>query len=237
MKDEGMDEVLNNAARGSGDMKPETLARIAASIQPSMRRVRPLPPAWMMAAGLVLICAAVAFAGAARAGFLGFAKMDLAQRFLIFPVLAALAWAAGTGFVKEMTPASLRRMSAGAQLGFSIAVLLSLFALLFRDGQTDHFVSLGVVCLATGFLHAIPAGLLCWLTARRGFAFNPVTAGLAAGLLGGLAGVGVLELHCPNFEAAHILVWHTAVVPVSGVAGALVGWIVRRRERPIEPVA
>jgi hypothetical protein len=45
-----------------------------------------------------------------------------------------------------------------------------------------------------------------------------------------LAGVGVLELHCPNFEAAHILVWHTAVVPVSGAAGAIVGWIAQRWE-------
>jgi len=36
-----------------------------------------------------------------------------------------------------------------------------------------------------------------------------------------------LELHCPNLEAAHVLVWHVAVVPVSAVVGALVGWAVR----------
>lgn len=230
MKDEGMDEILNNAARGPGEPKPETLARIAASIQPSMQPVRHLPSAWMMAGGLVLICATVAFAGAARAGFLGVAKMDLLERALIFPALAALTWAAGIGFVKEMTPASLRRVSAGALLGLSIAALLALFALLFRDSRTDHFVSAGVACLATGFLHAIPAGLLSWLLLRRGFALNPITAGLAAGVLAGLAGVGVLELHCPNFGAAHILVWHTAVVPVSGAAGAIVGWIAQRWE-------
>jgi hypothetical protein len=229
-----MDEVLDKAAHGSGDPKAETLARIAASIQSSMQPVRPLPPAWMMAGGLVLICAAVAFAGAARAGFLGFSKMDLPERFLIFPVLALLTWAAAIGFMKEMTPASHRRVSAGTLLGLSIAVLLALFALLFRDYQTDHFVSLGVVCLATGFLHAIPVGLLSWLVVRRGFALNPVAAGMAAGALAGLAGVGVLELHCPDLEAAHILVWHTAVVPVSGAAGALVGWIVRRRESRFE---
>jgi hypothetical protein len=48
-------------------------------------------------------------------------------------------------------------------------------------------------------------------------------------MLGGLAGVGVLELHCTNFQAAHVLVWHTAVVPLSGAAGALVGWTLHLR--------
>jgi len=39
----------------------------------------------------------------------------------------------------------------------------------------------------------------------------------------------VLELHCANFEAAHLLVWHTAVVPVSGAAGAVLAWAVFRQ--------
>jgi hypothetical protein len=54
---------------------------------------------------------------------------------------------------------------------------------------------------------------------------------LAAGTLAGLAGVGMLELHCPNFQATHILVWHTAVVPVSAALGALLGWTIRFRAR------
>ena len=41
----------------------------------------------------------------------------------------------------------------------------------------------------------------------------------------------VLELHCVNFEALHVLVWHTAVVPVSAAAGALVGWALRSRRK------
>jgi hypothetical protein len=103
------------------------------------------------------------------------------------------------------------------------------FAFLFRDYQTDHFFSIGIVCLLTGLLHAIPAALLGWLLIRRGFAVNPVSAGLVAGMLGGLAGVGVLELHCPNFQAIHVLVWHTAVVALSATAGALAGWALRLR--------
>ena len=37
----------------------------------------------------------------------------------------------------------------------------------------------------------------------------------------------MLELHCANFLALHILLWHTAVLPASAAAGALVGWALR----------
>ena len=227
MKDEEIDNVLKNASPAPYDLNPETLQRIANSIKPTFRPVRPLPPTWVMAAGLVLVCAAVSLAGAARAGFFGFAKMDLIDRLLLFPALVLLAWAAASEFVRLMIPGSLRRISPGGLLGLCSAALLAVLAILFRDYQSDHFFSLGIVCLLTGFVHAIPAGLLAWLLLRRGFAVNPISAGLVAGVLGGLAGVGVLELHCPNFQAAHVLVWHTAVLPLSGAAGALVGWLLR----------
>ena len=231
MRDEEIDEVLKKAARAPDDLRPEMLQRVADSIKPSLCPVRPLPPTWVMAGGLVLVCAVVSFAGAARAGFFGFEKMDLLERLLIFPALVLLAWMAGSEFVHAMIPGSRRRISPGAFLGFASAALLAVFAFLFRDYRTDHFFSVGIVCLLTGFLHAIPAALLGWLLLRRGFAVSSVSAGLVAGVLGGLAGVGVLELHCPNFEAAHVLVWHTAVVPLSGAAGALVAWTLRCRHR------
>lgn len=229
MKDEEIDDVLKRAAQTPLDLKPETLQRVAASIKPSLRPVRPLPPTWMMAGALVLVCAAVSLAGAARAGFFGFAKMDLLDRALIFPALVIFACMAAIAFVHAMIPGSPRRISPGALLGFVCAALLAVFAFLFRDYHVHNFVAIGIVCLLTGLLHAIPAALLAWFLLRRGFALNPVSAGLAAGLLGGLAGVGMLELHCPNFEAAHVLVWHTAVVPLSGAVGALAAWALRLR--------
>ena len=51
---------------------------------------------------------------------------------------------------------------------------------------------------------------------------NRTAAGLAAGTLAGLAGLTMLEFHCANFNAMHVMVWHTAVVPVSGLVGAIV---------------
>ncbi|MGA3372982.1 MAG: NrsF family protein [Terracidiphilus sp.] len=227
MKDQEIDGLLKKAGRAPHDLAPEILQRVADSIKPSLHPVRPLPPTCVMTCGLVLVCAAVSLAGAARAGFFGLEKMDFLERSLIFPVLVLLAWLAGSEFAHAMIPGSLRRISSRALLGFGCAALLILFAFLFRDYHTDHFFSIGIVCLLTGFLHAIPAALLGWLVLRRGFAVNSVSAGLAAGTLGGLAGVGVLELHCPNFQAAHVLVWHVAVVPLSGAAGAFVAWMLR----------
>jgi len=227
MKEEEIDHALNKAAQTPLDLEPELLKRISASLQTSLRPVRPLPPAWMVTCGLILICALISVAGAERLGFAGVEKMNLLERLLVFPVLLALAWVMAMRFVREMIPGSHRRISTGTLIAMGCAALLALFALLFHDYQITHFVSIGVACLITGFVHAVPAGLLGWLLLRRGFAVNAVSAGLIAGALAGLAGLGVLELQCPNFEVAHLLVWHTGVVPLSSAVGAFVGWLAR----------
>ena len=68
---------------------------------------------------------------------------------------------------------------------------------------------------------ALPAGATTLLALRRGFAVNAQVAGLVTGALSGLAGVAMLELHCANLQALHILVWHTAVLPVTALGGYL----------------
>ena len=231
MKDEEIDQALKEAAQARQSVDPLLIERIRASIKPSLRPVRPLPPVWLMGLGLVSISAAVSLAGAARSGFFGIAKMNVLERSLVFPALGILACLAAVSFVHQMIPASRIRLSSRGLLALSSIAMLALFADLFRDYHVEHFLSAGIVCLLTGLLHAIPAGLLSWLMLRRGFAVNPASAGLVAGTLGGLAGVGLLELHCPNFEAAHILVWHTAVLPLSAGLGSLLGWTVRMRAR------
>jgi len=235
MRDREMDEILELAAQARHDVEPALLQRVAGSIKSSMRPVRPLPPTWVLASALILICAAVALAGAARAGFYGIEKMSVLERSLIFPVLGILGWVVAAEFVSEMIPGSRRRIAPGALLGIGSLALLGLFAVLFRDYRTNDFVSAGIVCLMTGLLHAVPTGLVSWWLLRRGFAVNSVAAGLAGGTLAGLAGVTMLELHCANFQALHVLLWHTAVVPGSGAAGASLAWALRFRARSGAP--
>jgi len=38
----------------------------------------------------------------------------------------------------------------------------------------------------------------------------------------------MLELHCPNLKAIHVMVWHVAVVVVSGLVGWAIGWMADR---------
>lgn len=229
MKEEELDQILNRSAGEEAALKPEVLSRIADSVKASLRPVRALPSVRLLTGGVLLVCAAVSVIGAARAGYFGFAKMDSLERWLIFSALGILAWAAASSFVRAMIPGSRRYMTVAALMGWTCLAMAGVFGLLFRDYATHHFFSAGVACLLAGVLHAIPAGLLSWLLLRRGFAVDAVKAGLAAGLVGGLTGVGMLELHCPNFEAAHVLVWHIAVVPVSGALGASIGWLLRLR--------
>jgi hypothetical protein len=185
--------------------------------------VRPLAAPWILTGTLLLICAAVGVLGAARVGFQGVVALSTAQRVLILGTLALLAWFVAAQAVREWIPGSRGRMGGVAMLLTVSLALLAVFALLLQDYRTTHFVSAGLACLFTGVLHAIPAGLLVWLLLRRGYAVNGVAAGLAAGVLAGLAGVTMLELHCPNLETFHVLVWHTLVVPVSAALGAILG--------------
>jgi hypothetical protein len=161
--------------------------------------------------------------------------MNLPMRMLIFPALGILALLSANTLVQQMIPGSRRRFSSGTILALGSVGLAGVFALVFRDYQTDQFISAGIPCLLTGLLFAIPAALFSWLLLRRGFAVHPVSAGCVAGTLAGLAGVGMLALHCPNFEAAHVLVWHTAVVPLSSALGAAAGWLLRRRSSSNKP--
>ena len=229
MTDKEIDEALGRIAQAPHQVDPALLKAVSDSIKPSMRPVRPLPPSWMLSGGVILISAVIAIAGAARAGFYGIEKLDLLQRTLIFSSLGIFIWAAAQEFMNQMIPGSRHRLGPRALIQTSTVTLLGVFALLFHDYRTTHFLSAGVGCLLTGLLHAIPTGLISWWFLRRGFAVNSIAAGLAAGTLGGLAGVTMLELHCDNFQAFHVILWHTAVVPLSGAAGALLAWALRFR--------
>jgi hypothetical protein len=225
LNDREIDKLFNSAKIPQGP-KAETLGRIAQSIAESMGPVRVLPPRWMLTGGAVVICAMVALLGAVALGFAGIAKMTALERGAVFSALVILVLAAASELVSTIVPGSRRRFSSGALLMVAFLCLAAVLAACFRDYQTTLFMHAGLVCLAVGFVHAIAAGLLSWLVLRRCVAMDAVSSGLAGGTLAGLAGIGMLELHCPNFQAAHVLVWHLGVLLISAGLGALCGWVV-----------
>jgi hypothetical protein len=241
INDREIDGIFERAANAPDAVDPRVLARASASMASSLQPVRPLPPPGRIATWLFLISVSIAIAGASSIGFYGVRKLSVAAIAAIFPALAMFTWFAALLSVSTMTPGGFRwknpaliepLMAKVWRLLIVIMVLwIGLDAVLFRDYGFDGFVQQGIPCLRAGLIVAAPAGIASWLVLRHGFAVNSQAAGFSAGMLAGLAGVMMLELHCPNFLAPHIMVWHTAVIPVSALAGSVLAAMFGRRER------
>lgn len=236
MKEKDIDEILERAAPNEVD--PALLGRISASMA-GFQPVRPMAPVWMLSLWLLTISAVIAVTSASALGMAGIRELSVAEIGTIFPALAIFTWLAALLSAAQMTPGGMRWknpmvmepvMNSPAMLLLVILLAwVAVDALLFRDFQTGAFIQEGMPCLRAGLIVAIPAGIAAWLILRRGFAVNPSGAGLGAGTLAGLAGLAMLELHCANFLAPHVMVWHTAVIPVSALVGAMLARIAVRR--------
>jgi Negative regulator of sigma F len=67
--------------------------------------------------------------------------------------------------------------------------------------------------------------------ARRGAILYPAMTGAATGLIAGLVGTSVLEIHCPNLNGWHTMVWHLGVAVVCSIAGLGLGLKSEMRSR------
>jgi hypothetical protein len=221
MSDPEIDRLFDRAADANPEIDPALLDRVAQSIGSPIPAVRPLAPAWLLTGGLLLLCAALALAGGMILGPHGILKMNAIDIAAIFPALVLLLGLAASLSAAESAPGS-RRPIAPWLLGVCGCLLLAIvFGALFRDYHTERFVAQGMACLTAGLAQAVPAAAGAWWILRRGFAVNSQAAGFARGALAGLAGVTMLEIHCPNFETLHVIVWHIAVLPIAGLAGML----------------
>ena len=217
MRDKDIDDILGRTP----PVDAALLERVSASMGTTLRPVRPVAPRWVLTSGLWAVSTGVAIAAAFAFGLDGFRRLTGAETGVIFPGMVILTLLAALISVGAMTPGGLR-WSPTQLLVLVLVACIAVDAALFRDYQMTSFVPQGIPCLRAGLLVSVPAGAGSWLVLRRGFAVNRTAAGLAAGTLAGLAGLTMLEFHCANFNAMHVMVWHTAVVPVSGLVGAIV---------------
>jgi hypothetical protein len=223
MKPDEIDRIIEEAA---GRVSPQADSRdvesIAGALLKDLRPVRPLAPVGLFSLLLTGLFATFAIASGSILGLHGVHALSFAQMAWLFSALLGTATLAAVASAREMRPAS------GVRLGFlvpvvAIGVFLVLFASLLTGYGTRHFVAEGIPCLVAGLSVALPtAAAVVWIL-RRGFVLDWSKAGIVAGTLAGLAGLGMLELHCPNLKAIHAMVWHVAVVIVSGAAGFAIG--------------
>jgi hypothetical protein len=228
MNDQNIDEILGRTA---GEVDPALLSRISSSLGSTIKPVRPIAPAWMLASALLLATAAVALFCAFCVGFAGIQKMTIAAIAIVFPALAIFAALAALTSVSTMRPGGSPRPL--PLMLIALAGWIAASGFVFRDYSMGSFVAQGIPCLRAGLAVAIPSGIVTWLILRRGFAVDATAAGLAAGTLAGLAGLAMLELHCPVLLAPHIMLWHSAVVPISALAGALLAHYAASRHRNV----
>jgi hypothetical protein len=226
MTPDEMDRILAQGAgrRALHSPNPAAIAGAKAALTESLEPVRPLAPPWVFTLAFLVAFAAVAVLSAWLLGFPGLRALSGPQRAVIFPVLIAGAAMAAIASVREMRPAGGARIGSFA-LAVSTLALLGVFALLLRDYNTQNFIAEGVRCLIAGLACAIPAAAVIYWFLRRGFVLDWPAEGLAAGTLAGLAGIAMLEMHCPILKAPHVMFWHLVVVPVCGMGGLLIGLV------------
>ena len=206
-----------------------TLRQIAAGMATNLRPVRPLAPARYFFAAFVGIFLSIATLGVYRLGAFGIRVMTPLQNTAIFSVLAVSTGLLAYSLVHQMVPGGRQRISPRL-LPVAILILLTIaMAVLFQFQHEPNFWGKAWACIQAGTPFGILAAAPFWLMLRRGAILSPILTGTATGLFAGLVGTSVLEAHCPNLHASHILVSHLGVAILCALAGLAIGWVVDTR--------
>lgn len=200
---------------------PELLRRVTSSLQSDLKPVRPIATDAALVVRLLVVFAAAALAGAAALGFEG-VRLNPPISGAVLVCVLPLALIEAAAAASAMIPGSRWFPPAVSAIAGCVALAALLWFVL-PDRGAGRFVPEGIACFTAGVVCAIFAASAAVLALWRGFAHNGNAAGLAIGALAGLAGLAMLELHCPNFRYPHVAVWHLAVVAVGAAAGYFFG--------------
>jgi hypothetical protein len=218
-------EVMRVLVEGPEIRQPSEsgMRLIQGSLLRDLRPVRPLAPSSVFLAGLAISFLAVAVVGSIQLHAYGWNVLSVSAKIVVFASLALGAGALALSMAWQMRPGSKYSVSpnllpAGALLLVAVAMMT-----VFCSRQEKAFVSSGLRCLSSGLKYAIPGAVLTWLWLRRGAAQSPKLMGATIGGFAGLIGVTVLEVHCPNLNLYHILVWHLGVLLLSALGGLALG--------------
>jgi hypothetical protein len=196
---------------------------IHASVLRALEPVRPLASPGVFLVAFAGIFLAVAILGFIQVHDYGWRVLSLLQKMVVFTSLALGAGALALSMARQMRPGSRYSVSPNL-LPIAIFFLLAAsIAAVFQGREESAFVLRGLFCLRLGLKYAVPGGLLSWLVLRRGVILAPKLMGATAGGFAGLIGITVLEVHCPNLNLYHILVWHLSALVTSALGGAMLG--------------
>jgi hypothetical protein len=201
------------------------LEQIERSMTTDLRPVRPMASPRHFAAAFAGIVVAGLIAGAYVGGTLGLNAMSSLQAWIMFGGLTIATGVLIQSLVSHLAPGARHLFPPKL---IPAAVLLALAAIIcafFTFQYEPHFLERGWSCLRVGTPIALLSVIPFWLLLRRGALLSPTVTGTATGLLAGLVGTSVLEVHCPNFDAWHRLVSHLGVATIGALAGLAVGFV------------
>ena len=219
MNDEQLDGLLKNGP----EVPPALAEKIRAQIQRDTQPVRPMlsGAAYTMFFGGILAVISITFAAFLNFGGLHALSASAAAELLIIPLLLAIFGSSTVATGMQPAGGRLRTWLFG---GLAFILYELLIVQLFSSYDMDGFVHHGVICLALGVLCGVIVASPVWIIANRyGFVVEPVLSGGAVGLVGGLAGLVMLTLHCPLLTVPHTGVWHAAVIAICVTGGAILG--------------
>jgi hypothetical protein len=212
-------------------LSPAALHKIAQSLADNLRPVRPMAPARYFAGAFAGIFVSIVALSVYRLGAFAIAVMTPLQTTTILSTLAI-----GTGWlvyslVNQMAPGSRHRIPPALLAIGSTILVAMVMAVLFQVQQEENFWEKAWVCIRAGTLVASLAAVPFWLVLRRGAILSPRMTGATAGLLAGLAGTSMLEMHCTNLDVRHILISHWGVTILCALAGLAIGIMAEMKGR------
>jgi MFS family permease len=213
------------------DPSPATLRHIAEGMAANLRPVRPLAQTRYFIAAFVGIFVCIAAVAAYLLGAFAFEVMTTWQTSAILGALAIGAGLLASSLAHQMIPGSRHWISptllpAGITLSLVVATVT-----LFQFQQDPDFWENAWICIRAGIPISVLAAVPIWVVLHRGAILSMGMTWAASGLLAGLVGTSVLEIHCPNLDARHILVSHLGVAVLCALAGLITGLTVQAVRR------
>jgi hypothetical protein len=201
---------------------PAILQQIADAMATDLHPVRPVAPPRFLGAFVGIFISVVALS-VLRLGAFAIAVMSPLQTAALLSTLAIGGGLLASSLVQQMLPGS-RHIVTPSLLLVGVTMSLAVAIVIFMPFQQEqYFWRNAWVCIRAGTPIGALAAVLFWLVLRRGAVLSPSMTGATTGLLAGLAGTTVLEIHCTILNGWHILASHVGVAILGALAGLLAG--------------
>ena len=195
-----------------------------------LQPVRPVAHPLVFAAAFLAILISLAGIGMLLLRNLGWNAMGSSTRVAVFGAIAAASVLLAISLSAQMVPGSRVHFPPILTISGLFLFVFVVMTACFQVRGDRHFLIAGLKCLGIGVPFAIPAALLFGLLLRRGTILSQHQVAATVGMLAGLAGTIVLEMHCPILDLLHILCWHLGIPAASALLGYFIGL---RMEREI----